>query len=54
MFDKREKFLPQVINYKPPFKTQRSDYDEFRFNKHNNIIFENRYRMKNKEVVLDK
>ncbi len=44
---KKERFLPQLLDYKPPFKIQRSEFDTFNQLKHNTFIYENKYRMNN-------
>ena len=46
-FVKKERFLPQLLDYKPPFKIQRSSFQEFTQLKHNTFIYENKFRMNN-------
>ena len=47
MFVKKEKFLPQLLNYKAPFTIKKSNYETFNQPKHNTFIYENKFRIKN-------
>lgn len=46
-YEKKEKFLPQLLDYKPPFKIKKSEFAEFKQLPHNTFIYENRFRMNN-------
>lgn len=45
-YDKKERFLPELLNFKAPFIVRRSEYDNFCLPKHNTFIYESKYRIK--------
>ena len=44
-FDKKEYFLPEIIQSKPNFTVKKSEWGDFKFPKHGVFIFENKYRI---------
>jgi hypothetical protein len=46
-YERKEKFLPQLLDYKKPFNVKKSDFQLFNQPKHNTFIYESKFRMKN-------
>lgn len=44
-FDKKEYFLPELVNSRPKFVYKKPDSGEFNFPKHSTFISENKYRI---------
>lgn len=44
-FDKKEYFLPELVNSRPKFIYKKSEYADFKYPKHSAFISENKYRI---------